>query len=64
MPKFHVYATVKGTKYLGEFEAEDEDAAIEVASAAGSAYINLCHQCGTQCEDAQCDDFTAEPVAV
>jgi hypothetical protein len=60
MPKFHVYATVKGTKYLGEFEAESEDDAIELAAASDKASVSLCHQCGPQCEDAQCDDFTAE----
>ena len=31
MPKYHVYATVQGGKYLGEFTAKTKEEAIEKA---------------------------------
>jgi hypothetical protein len=60
MPKFDVYATVKGSRYIGEFDAENEDEAIEMAARSDRANINLCHQCSPKCENAECDDFSAE----
>lgn len=62
MPKFNVWAAVKGTKYLGEFEAETAEQAIELAGESDAASPTLCHQCSSECEDPECSDFTAEQV--
>jgi len=56
--KFRVSVTVVGSKYLGEFEAKTKEEAIEMASR--NAYVSLCHQCGSECEDAQMEEFHAE----
>jgi hypothetical protein len=60
MPKFSVYATVTGSKYLGDFEADTKEAAIEQAEASGAAWVSLCHQCDSECEDPQAHDLIAE----
>lgn len=60
MPKFRVYATVTGGKYIGEFEAENKEAAIDAATQSDAACVSLCHQCASECEDAEIHTFTAE----
>ena len=56
--KYHVYGTVVGSKYLGEFEAASEEEAIEKAS--NEAYVSFCHQCSQECENAEVTDIVAE----
>lgn len=53
-----VTAAVAGGKYIGDFEAETGEEAI--AMAAGSASVDLCHQCASECENAECEWMTAE----
>ena len=60
MPKFSVYASVTGTKYLGRFEANTKEGAI--ALAAPDAFVSLCHQCDSECEDAEIHEMTAEKI--
>jgi hypothetical protein len=60
MPKFNVYATVTGSKYIGEFEAETKEDAIDQAELSGGAYVSLCHQCSAECEDPEAHNFVAE----
>lgn len=56
--KFRVYASVVGSKYLGEFEAETKEEAIKMAEA--DACVSLCHQCDSECEDPEIDELFAE----
>ncbi len=65
MARFRVYATVVGSKYLGEFDAEDEAAAKQMALASDEAGILLCHQCSHECEDPEVDvdNITVERVS-
>lgn len=60
MPLFRVNATVVGSKYLGEFEADTAEAAEEMALSSGAASISLCHQCSHHCESPECSEVVAE----
>lgn len=62
MPKFDVWATVSGTKYLGEFEAKTKEDAEEMALVSDASSVRLCHQCNDQCEDPECTKAVAELV--
>ena len=62
MAIYSVYAAVSGSKYIGDFEADNEDLAIAKAMESGNAHIGLCHQCAKQCEDAEAKDFIAEEI--
>lgn len=62
MPKFRVSATVVGSKYIGEFEAETEEEALELAANSDEAWLNICHRCSSECEDAQCTEFFANKI--
>lgn len=64
MPKktrWRVHASVVGTKYLGEFDADTEEEAIEMAIRA-NGYVSICHQCASECEDPEIDEVTAEQI--
>ena len=58
--KYHVYGTVKACKYLGSFEADSEEEAIEKALNSDEAYVSLCYQCSSECEDPAIEDAYAE----
>lgn len=60
--KFRVTGTVIGGKYLGEFEAETAEEAVEMALTSEAAYVSLCHQCCDECENAEIDSAVAEEV--
>lgn len=62
MPRYNVVAKVVGSKYLGEFEAETAEEAIEKALVSRAAHISLCHQCTDECEDPECEEATAEMI--
>jgi hypothetical protein len=59
MPKFHVTGVVTGSKFLGTFEADTEEEAITMALESEEAYVTLCHQCSSECEDAEIHDAVA-----
>jgi hypothetical protein len=49
MPKYHVYAAATGTIYLGEYEAETPEKAVEMAENSDKcATPTLCHQCSRE----------------
>lgn len=62
MPKYHCYAEVTGSKYLGVVEAESESEAIENALELGSSYVSLCHECTRECEDPAVTNVSVEKV--
>ena len=45
MPKYRAYGKVVGSKYLGEFEAENEQEAKNIASESDDAQISFCWRC-------------------
>ena len=52
MSKYKVYGILTGSVYLGEYEAENEDAAEEMANADAEAnwMPSLCYQCSGEVE--------------
>jgi hypothetical protein len=62
MTKFRVYGIFTGSKFLGEFEADTEDEAIDAASMSDENHVCLCHQCADDLElnDYSAQDFQAE----
>lgn len=62
MTKYGVYATVVGTKYIGEVEAEDTYEAEELAWEHPNLTVSLCHQCSSECEDPEVDGIALELV--
>jgi hypothetical protein len=62
MPKFNVYGVVTGTKFLGVYEADTKEAAIEAAINGDNAFVSLCHQCNDECEDPEIASAVAEEI--
>ena len=60
MPKFAVYALYHASKYIGEYEAENEEDAIEKAGEDADGFISLCHQCAGEVEIGDLVDFHVE----
>lgn len=65
MAKYRVYASIVGSKYLGEFEASSADEAVQRAAESDAGSISFCHQCSSECEDPEVDveHSTAELVS-
>ena len=51
MPKYEVIAVLVVNKYIGTFEAKDEEEAIKIAEKEGDWDTTLCHQCSSQFQD-------------
>lgn len=62
MPKYNVTGTVTGAKYLGVFEADSPEAAVEKALESNAARVTLCHQCCVECEDPEIQEGEAEAI--
>ncbi len=50
MPKYRVYAVIDATKYVGEFEAENEENAEDLAWDNGDFHVSICHHCASEVE--------------
>ncbi len=62
MPRYRVCGVVTGSKYLGEFEADSEAEAIEIALNSEESHVSLCHQCSSECEDPEIQEAFAELI--
>lgn len=62
MAKYQVNGHVRGGKYLGVFEADTKEAAVALALESQAAWVSMCHQCASECEDPQIMDADAELV--
>lgn len=60
--KYHIYAKVVGSKYLGEVEANSEKEAIQKGWDLDEACVSLCHQCSSECEDAEIEEITVDEL--
>jgi hypothetical protein len=56
MPKFNVYGIWTASKFLGEFEANTMEEAVEMAEASEENHVSLCHYCAN---DLDLDDWCA-----
>lgn len=64
MKTWGVYATVRGSRYLGEVEAKTEKEAQKKADKlAEEADTGLCHECAEKAEDLTIHDVTVEEQA-
>lgn len=62
MPKYAVIGTVVGAKYLGDFEADTPEEAVEKAVEAAGGPVSLCHACSSECEDGEVQDGVADEI--
>jgi len=60
MAKFNCYATISGSKYLGQVEADTSEEAEEKAFKLPSASVHLCHQCAEDIEDPEVTQVSVE----
>lgn len=60
--RWAVSGVVVGSKYLGEFEANTAEEAVEMALNGPTAYVSLCHQCASECEDPEITDAIASEI--
>lgn len=59
MKRYSVVGVVTGNKFLGEFLAESEEDAIEQALESDEACCCLCHQCDSECSEAEIESAIA-----
>lgn len=57
MAKWSVYGKVVASTYIGEFEAETKEEALDKAGK--EAHVSVCHQCSRKIEDPEVTDMTA-----
>lgn len=62
LKRYMVTASVVGSKFIGYFEAESADAAIEQAGKSGRCGVSLCHECSSEISDPEIDELFAEEV--
>ena len=62
MPRYRVVASVAGSKYIGEFEAPNEEAAETLAWESEDTYVSVCHQCSHQVEDPEISELFLELI--
>lgn len=62
MPMYRVCGKVSGGKYLGDFEADSAEEAVEKALNSEDVYIQLCLEYSRQCENVECQDAEAELI--
>lgn len=61
--KFHVYAILSVSQYVGEFTAETAEEACTLAEQKGDYGGTLCHQCADDFDLGDAYDFVADECA-
>lgn len=59
--KWRVYATIVGSKYVGDVEAATKEEAIELGERMADT-PSLCHQCSAEIENAEVDEISVDEV--
>lgn len=62
MPLYRVSGTVTASKYLGEFEADSPEDAVEKALESEEAHVSVCHQCAHDVSDPEIHEAFAELI--
>ena len=62
MARFSVVGAVQGSKWLGIFEADTADKAIQLALESSEAWVGLCHRCSAECENAEIQSAEATEI--
>ena len=60
MPKYSIHGSVVASTYVGEYEAESKEKAIEMAWK--DASVSVCHQCSSRVEEPEIDELYAEEI--
>ena len=60
MAKWSITASVVGSKYVGEVEADTQEEAIEKGWKHPNAYCSVCHACSDDIEDPELQELFAE----
>lgn len=60
---YRIYALMTASKFLGEFEAESEAEAREMAEDQADFHVSICHQCSRQIEIGDVHDVDCEEVS-
>lgn len=64
MPKYAVYGKVHASKFLGEFEADSAEQAIEMGLESEANQFCLCHQCADEIDVSENTCFEADAEKV
>lgn len=59
---YRVIGSVTGSAYLGDYEADNSDAAIKMASDEHIGSVSLCHHCSSKVEYLEIEDVHAEEI--
>lgn len=60
LPKYSISASVVASKHIGEYEAETEEQAIEMAWK--DASVSVCHYCSRQIDEPEIEELHAEKI--
>lgn len=60
MSRYSVVGHVSASKWLGYFEANSPEEAVEMALDSQDAHVSVCHQCADEISDPEIEDATAE----
>ena len=60
MPKYYVHASVVASKFIGEYEADTKEKAIEMAWK--EAHVSVCHKCAGEVDEPHIDELHAEEI--
>ena len=60
MPKYRAYGHVHGSKFIGEFEADNPEEAKRLAEESDECWVNVCHQCAREVDDPVIDEIDVE----
>ena len=61
MPKYRIFENFTASRFVGEFEGNNEDDAIEKAYEQDEGFGGLCHHCANEL-DLSDGDFFAEEI--
>ncbi|MDR9792732.1 hypothetical protein ACTHHL_04595 [Aeribacillus composti] len=62
MPKYQVYGVVTGTKYIGEFEANNKEEAEQIAWDSENSHVSICYHCSKEIDEPQIEKLVVEKV--
>jgi len=62
MAKYSVYGVINATKYIGEFEANSEEEAEEMAWDSETGFISICYHCSKEIEEPTIYEMVVEEV--
>lgn len=62
MAKYAVLGIIGASKFLGHYEAESEEEAIDKAEKNSSLYVSICHQCAEEIDIGEIYEIKADKI--